>query len=175
MKQLDEWIEAGAIVRPHGLAGEVIVEIKNDLANLVSDASVLRATHGDGNERFLTVESVRGHARRPIFRFSSCDSRDQAELLRSWVLWVSREQLGVLGDDRWLVQDILGLDVVTDDGEHLGKLTEVMPQAASDILVVKGNGEEILLPFIKEVVLDVDVSAGRVVVRLIEGMRRGTE
>jgi len=175
MKQLDKWIEAGIIVRPHGLVGEVIVDVKSDLANLVSDTSVLRATHGEGNERFLTVESVRGRAGRRIFRFSTCDSRDQAELLRSWVLWLSRKQVGEFEEDRWLVQDILGLDVVTDDGEHLGKLTQVMPQPASDILVVESNGEEILLPFIKEVVLDVDVSAGRVIVHLIEGMGRGTK
>jgi 16S rRNA processing protein RimM len=175
MKELDKWIEAGSIVRPHGLAGEVVVEVKNDLADLVSDTSVLRATDGEGHERLLTVESVRGDARRPIFRFSACDTRDQAELLRSWVLWVSREQLGELEEDRWLVQDILGLDVVTDDGEYLGKLTEVMPQPANDVFVVEADGEEILLPFIKEVVLDVDVSAGRVTVHLMEGMRRGTK
>ena len=50
-----------------------------------------------------------------------------------------------------------------------------MPQPASDIFVVEGDGEEILLPVIKEVVLDVDVPAGRVVVHLIDGMRRGTK
>ena len=175
MKELDDWIEAGTIVRPHGLAGEVIVDIRKDLADLVSDASVLRATRGESSEQRLTVESVRGHAGRPIFKFRACDTREQAQLLRSCVLWLSREELGELEEDRWLVQDILGLDVVTDDGEHLGKLTEVMPQPASDIFVVTGDGEEILLPVIKEVVLDVDVSAGRVVVHLIEGMRRGTK
>ncbi len=175
MKELDKWIEAGTIVRPHGLAGDVVVDIRKDLADLVSDATALRATHGEGKERLLTVESVRGHVGRPIFKFGACDTRDQAQLLRSWVLWVSREDLGELEADRWLVQDILGLDVVADDGECLGKIAEVMPQPASDIFVVKGNGEEILLPVIKEVVLDVDVSAGRVVVHLIEGMRRGTK
>ena len=175
MKELDNWIEAGTIVRPHGLTGEVVVDIRKDLADLVSNASVLRATHGKGSEQLLTVVSVRGHAGRPIFRFEACGTREQAELLRSWVLWVSREDLGELEEDRWLVQDILGLDVVTDDGEHLGKLVDVMPQPASDIFVVEGDGEEILLPVIKEVVLDVDVPAGRVVVHLIDGMRRGTK
>ena len=173
MKELDNWIEAGTIVRPHGLAGEVVVDVKKDLADLVSDGSVLRATHGGGSEQLLTVQSVRGRVGRAIFKFAACDTCDQAQLLRSWVLWISRTELGELENDRWLVQDIIGLDVVTDDGEHLGKLTEVMPQPASDIFVVKGNGEEILLPVIKEVVLDVDMSAGRVVVHLIEGMRRG--
>ena len=71
MKELDNWIQAGTIVRPHGLTGEVVVDIRKDLADLVSDASVLRATHGKGSEQLLTVKSVRGRAGRPIFRLSN--------------------------------------------------------------------------------------------------------
>ncbi len=171
MKELDNWIEAGAVTRPHGIKGEVTVDIKADLLELVVEEMEIRTTTPRGEERVLVVEQAREHKGRLIVRFAGFDSRDAAESLRGYALWLSREQVGELGDDRWLVQDILGIDVYTEEGEHLGQLAEVMHQPANDVYVVRGADGEILLPATEEVVRQVDVVAAKMVVHLIEGLR----
>jgi 16S rRNA processing protein RimM len=171
MKEIDNWIEAGAVMRPHGIKGEVVVDIKGDLLELVVDGMEVRTTTRRGEERILVVEQAREHKGRLIVWFADFDSRDAAESLRGYTLWLSREQVGELGDDRWFVQDILGVDVYTEEGEHLGQLAEVMHQPANDVYVVRGADGEILLPATEEVVREVDVVAAKMVVHLIEGLR----
>ena len=81
--------------------------------------------------------------------------------------------MGELPDGRYFVQDILGLSVYSESGECLGKIEEVLTMPASDIYVVRGARGEILLPVVDQVIRQVDVEAGRVVVHLMEGLSRG--
>ncbi len=173
MRELDSWIEAGAIVRPHGIKGEVIADLKRDLLELVTENMEIRTTATKGGESYLLVERAREHHGRLIVKFRDVESVEAAEGLRGSTLWMTRGEIGALGDDRWFVQDILGIEVVTDEGERLGTLAEVMHMPANDVYVVRGDGGEILLPATEEVVREVDVEAGRMVVHLIEGLRRG--
>ncbi len=173
MRELDNWIEAGAIVRPHGLRGEVVVDLKRDLLELIVEGMEVRVTTRKGEEHSLAVEQAREHQGRLIVKFADIDSRDDAESVRTWTVWMTREQVGSLGEDRWFVQDIVGLEVFTVDGERLGAIAEVLHMPANDVYVVKSDEGEILLPAIEDVVQDVDIEAGRMVVQLIEGMRGG--
>jgi 16S rRNA processing protein RimM len=174
MRELDSWIEAGAIVRPHGLRGEVVVDLKSDLLELVVEGMEVRVTTRKGEAQSLAVEEARGHQGRLIVKFADIDSREDAESVRAWTIWMTRDQVGSLEEDRWFVQDIIGLEVFTRDGEHLGAIVEVMHMPANDVYVVRGGGEEILLPAIEDVVQEVDIEAGRMLVQLIEGLRGGT-
>ena len=119
----------------------------------------------------LTVERVRVHKGRLIIGFKGFRTRDDADGLRSRTVWMTRDQIGPLGEDRWLVQDLIGLKVLTDEGETLGRLADVMHQPANAVLVVETESGEVLLPLIDDVVRDVDVEGGKVVVTLIPGLR----
>lgn len=171
MRNLDSWIEAGVIVRAHGLRGEVIADIFGDLAELFEQGLELRLTDGKGAESRATVRRARRHQNRFILELDGVDTCDRAEDLRSRVMWIARDRVGPLDSKRWFVQDILGVEVFTDEGERLGRLTEVMHMPANDVYVVRGDGHEILLPAIQDVIKDVDVAAGRMLVHLIEGLR----
>jgi len=172
MADRDSSIEAGIIAKPHGIVGEVIAEVKRDLVGiLVADIEVALRKRG-GAERVLAVERVRPHAGRLIVKFRGVDSRDDAEALRSQTVWLTREQVGPLPEGRYFVQDVLGLEVYTDLGELLGRVDEILSMPANDVYIVRGGGEEILLPVIDDVVRAVDVDAGRVVVHLMKGLRR---
>jgi 16S rRNA processing protein RimM len=171
MSRLGQWIEAGSLVKPHGVKGEVIAELALDLCDFVVEELALRVTDSAGEEHTLEIERTRDHKGRKIIKFKGVETPEQAETLRGCVVWLARVQIGPLAEDRWFVQDILGVDVCTEEGEVLGKLADVMHMPANDVYVVRGAGGEILLPVIEDVILGVDLEAGRMVVRLMEGMR----
>jgi len=124
MKQMDDWIEAGAIVRPHGLKGEVVVDLARDLLEVVTESLELRVTDRRKGERVLTVERARNHKARKVVQFKGVSTVEDAEALRGWSVWLTREQIGPLEEGRWFVADIIGIDVYTDEDEYLGKLAE---------------------------------------------------
>jgi 16S rRNA processing protein RimM len=168
MTQHDDWIEAGAISRPHGIKGEVVIDLAKDLLEVVTESLELRVIGGEGS--FLTVERARDHKARKIVKFEDVDTVEDAEKLRGRSVWLSREQIGPLPDDRWFVADIIGIDVFTEEDEYLGKLAEVMHMPANDVYVVRNGEKEILLPVIDDVVKNVDVDSGRMVIHLMEGL-----
>ncbi len=170
MKQLDDWIEAGAIVRPHGLKGEVVVDLARDLLEVVTESLELRVTGRKGGERTLTVERARDHKARKIVQFEGVSTVEDAEALRGWSVWLTREQIGPLEEDRWFVADIVGINVYTDGDEYLGKLAEVMHMPGNDVYVVRNGEKEILLPVIDDVIRSVDIESGRMVIHLMEGL-----
>lgn len=170
MKQLDDWIEAGAIVRPHGLKGEVVVDLVRDLSEVVTESLELRVTGRREGERVLTVERARDHKARKVVQFKGVSTVEDAEALRGWSVWLTREQIGPLEEDRWFVQDIVGIDVYTDEDEYLGKLAEVMHMPGNDVYVVRKGEKEILLPVTDDVVRSVDIDLGRMVIHLMEGL-----
>jgi len=171
MTERHRWIEAGAISRPHGIRGEVIVDLKRDLLGHVTAGSELRVTSRTGEESRLEVEMAREHQGRLIVKFKGRETRDDAEELRAFAIWMTREQIGPLDAGRWFVQDIVGIAVFTDEGERLGEVSEVMSMPANDVYVVTGEGREILLPATEEVIREVDLERGKMIVHLIEGLR----
>jgi len=172
MRELDKWVEAGVIMRPHGIAGEVVVDFKTDLLELVSKTMTLRTTRvNDDEELPLVVERVRKHKGRLIIAFKGRKTREDADELRSRTVWMTRDQIGPLDEDHWFVQDLIGLTVLTDDGETLGRLVDVMHQPANAVLVVKTDSGELLLPLIDDVILDVDIEGSRMTVHLLPGLR----
>ena len=170
MKQLDDWIEAGAIVRPHGLKGEVVVDLARDLLEVVTESMKLRVTGRREGERVLTVERARNHKARKVVQFKGVSTVEDAEALRGWSVWLTRKQIGPLEEDRWFVQDIVGIDVYTDEDEYLGKLAEVMHMPGNDVYVVRNGEKEILLPVIDDVIMSTDIDSGRMVIHLMEGL-----
>jgi len=162
-------------VRPHGIRGEVILDLKADLLSCFETGVEVRALTEEGRESFLVIEQAREHQGRMIVGFKGTETRTAAESLRGVSIWLLREQVGSLGEDRWFVQDLVGIEVRTDAGEHLGRLEDVLNMPANDVYVVRGQGEEILLPAIDEVVLDVDIESGTMTVHLLEGLRRGAK
>jgi len=171
MRNLNCWIEAGVIVRSRGLHGEVLAEILGDLAWLFEEGLRVRLTDRAGEESFAVIRSVRKHQDRYILELEGVGTCEAADRLRSRLMWVARDAVGPLESGRWFIQDLIGVEVYTDEGEHLGKLTEVMHMPANDVYVVRGTGGEVLLPAIQDVVREVDIEAGRMVVHLLEGLR----
>jgi 16S rRNA processing protein RimM len=109
-----------------------------------------------------TLEDGRPHGSGLVAKLATVDDRDAARLLVGADIAVDRSQLPALADDEYYWNDLIGLDVVTQDGTLLGRVTGLMETGANDVLVVSGDRER-LVPFIRDrVVLTVDAEARRI-------------
>ena len=115
------------------------------------------------------IEGVRFQKNMVLLKLSGIDSPEDARKLSQYQLYVKREDAIPLYENEYFVKDLIGLDVISDKGEKLGVLSDVINTAANDVYVVKGE-REILIPAVKEYVLSIDLSKGEMTVLFVEGM-----
>lgn len=153
-------VVVGVVRAPHGVRGEVRVEPLTDMfAERFRVGAKLRC-EGVGE---LTVAAVRGTEQDPIVRFTGYDDRAAAEALRHKELAVERTEARRAAGQAYLWGDLVGLEVWTPDGHRLGVVTEIIRAGEADVLVVRGDAGETMLPAIASVIRDVDMAAGRIV------------
>jgi 16S rRNA processing protein RimM len=152
----------GQIVRPHGLRGEVVVEVTTDDPAARFAAGSELATVG---ATALRIEAVRPHQGRLIIAFEGVLDRDAAEELRGIRLCVDSAEIGEPDDpDEFHDFQLIGLAVVDVDGAPLGEVVRVDHGPAADLLVVRlTDGRDALVPFVRAIVPTVDVPGGRIV------------
>jgi 16S rRNA processing protein RimM len=153
----------GRIARPHGVHGELTVEVRTDDPELRLGVGAVLATEPAAAGP-LTVAGSRWHSGRLLLRFAGVDDRAAAEDLRGTLLVVDSADLGDPPDpDEFRDHQLIGLSVIAPGGEQVGTVADVLHHG-QDLLVVAGTGRrtgaEILIPFVSAIVTDVDVSAG---------------
>ncbi|HVV23428.1 MAG TPA: ribosome maturation factor RimM [Pseudonocardiaceae bacterium] len=160
--------KVGRIVKPHGIRGELLVDVSTDSADLrFAVGSVLFVTSRDGAvTRTLTVTAARPHAGRLLVRFEGVRDRDGADALRGAPLAADVADLPPIDDpDEFYDHQLEGLAVHTVAGAVVGTVREVRHGVGGDLLVVDSDaGDELLVPFVREIVPTVDVAGGRIVV-----------
>jgi len=169
---VEDYLVVGRIGKPHGLKGEVAVEPRTDEpdrrfavgAVLATEAPRGGAPHGPGRPAALTIRAVRWHQSRLLVTFEEITDRNQAEAARGLVLLATIDAEEVPEDpEEFYDHQLVGLRVVTTDGDDVGELAEVAHGSAQDLLVVRtGDGREVLVPFVSALVPVVDVRAGRI-------------
>lgn len=169
---MDKYLRVGIVTRPHGTAGEVKVYPTTDDMDRFRELETCYAEGPGGKMQRLTIRSVKKVKNLAVLGFEEINDMDGAESLRGCDLLIPREQGIPLAGNENYIGDLIGLHVVTDDGEELGELTEVMVTAANAVFAVRGSdGREILIPSISECILNVDVEAGCMTVHLLPGLR----
>ena len=165
----------GRIVKPHGIRGEVLVDVRTDEPGARFAAGSVLATDPAGAGP-LTVEYARGHAQagreRLIVAFAEITDRTAAEDARGIALLVEGGDLADPDDpDEFLDHHLVGLTAVGADGVEIGEVTRVDHMPSADLLAVRRpDGKEALVPFVKAIVPEVDLAAGRLVVTPPEGL-----
>jgi len=165
-------VVVGRLGKPHGVRGEISVEVRTDEPDLrFADGAVLgtetaRGDHpGPDLPTSLTVASSRWHQSRLLVVFEEITGRDDAEAVRGLLLARTVERDETPADpDEFYDHQLVGLPVVTTDGRPVGELAAVVHGPAQDLLAVRTDGAEVLVPFVTELVPTVDVPGGRIVV-----------
>jgi len=162
------WVAVGRVTRAHGVHGEVAVLSLTDVAERFEAGSRLSA--GEGAGRPLTIISARPHRNRLLVRFEEVPDRTAAEALSGSYLFVPGASSPTLSDGEFWPHQIVGAEVRTESGRSLGRIVEIVRTPANDVWVARGDEGESLIPALRDLVLSVDVAAGRVMVREVPGL-----
>lgn len=167
-------VEIGRLGRPHGLDGEQGLSPCTLTADELLALGSFLWRGPDGSNRTITLATAREANRRVLVRFTEAVKREGAAALTNGRLYVDSERLPDPGPGVAYNFQLIGLDVVTEEGRAVGTIAEVWPSPAHPILVVRGQGE-ILIPSIPEFVKAVSMDERRITVRLLPGMEESTE
>lgn len=119
----------------------------------------------------LTLSSLRPQKKFWIAQFEEIESREQAEALAGNDIFINKDRLPGLPAGEYYHFQLIGLAVVTEEGKPLGMLKAVLETGSNDVYVVESEGEELLIPAIEEVIVEVDLPNGKLVVNLPEGLQ----
>ena len=156
---MEDLFQVGVITAPHGVRGEVKVFPTTDDNARFKNLKTVLLDQGRGT-RELEIEGVK------FF------NRNDVERMRQAKLLVTRENAVELGKDEYFIADLIGIQVVSDEGEELGTISDVLQTGANDVYVVSKDGaKDLLIPAIHACIQNVDVAAGQMEVHLLPGLR----
>jgi 16S rRNA processing protein RimM len=167
------WFNVGKIVNTHGIRGEIRVISRTDFAEeRYKVGNTLYLFMDEKNEPVeLKVASHRTHKNFELLTFDGYHNVNEVEKFKGGVLKVPEDQLAQLEENEFYFHEIIGCEVFKVDGESIGKVKEILTPGANDVWVIKGSkGKEILIPYIEQVVKQVDIQNKRILIEPMEGL-----
>ena len=163
-------VPIGRVLHAHGTEGEVVVHPY--LNDMIYYDRLRQVTIGrkDGQLQAYRVQQVRTAGERLLVQLDACSSSEAARPLSGADLYAPRDELPPPGAGEFYWFDLEGLAVYTQEGDFLGRVEDFFPTGSNEVLVVRDGAREILLPFIKDVILAVDDTQGSLRVRVIPGL-----
>lgn len=167
---MEEKFQVGIVTSPHGVRGEVKVYPTTDDPRRFRRLKEVTGNNGK-QEWNLKIEAVKFFKNMVILKFQGIDSMDEAHKLRNTSLFVPRKDAVRLSRNEYFIADLIGMQVVDEEEKNIGILEDVMETGANDVYVIRmENGKELLLPAIKQCILNVDPPAGRMQVHILDGL-----
>jgi 16S rRNA processing protein RimM len=165
-------LAVGKVTKPHGLKGEVAVLVLSDNPARFAAGSVVYLEDG----RALTIRSTRANGARRLVTFEGVADRAASDALKGALLVVPESALPELPEGTFWPHQLEGCEIVTEAGRSLGVLTEVIENPANDLWVATdGQGQETLVPALRDVIVEVDIAGRRVLVREVPGLTAPAE
>lgn len=162
-----DFVAIGKIMKPRGIRGEAFLLPLTDFPERFDDLDVVRVESPDGAFSSLEVAYVRAYGPRTAIKFQGIDTPEDVGRLRGHFVLVTHDAVHPLPEDAFYVFQIEGLPVETASGQMVGQVVEVLSYPANDVYVVDRNGEDVLIPAVREFVR---VDKDKIVVQEIEGL-----
>lgn len=167
---MDNLLRVGVISSTHGIKGEVKVFPTTDDVNRFRELKDILLDTGK-EQIVLEIEGMKFFKQFVILKFKGIDNINDVEKYKGKDLLITREKAVKLEEGEYFIFDLIGSKVITDEDVDLGELTEVLKTGANDVYVVKTKeGKELLIPYIKECVLHVDIEKKLIQVHMIPGL-----
>jgi 16S rRNA processing protein RimM len=164
-------VEIGKIVKSQGLRGCLKVASYLESGEILGSlGEAFLKTEEGGLKRFRVEQALRRGERFFLLKLEGVGDRDSASVLVGREVLASARHLQSLPEGEYYWRDLIGLQVLTEEGEPLGTIRAVFPTGSNDVYVCRGGEREILLPAIPEVVRKVDIQKGLMTVRLLKGL-----
>ena len=167
---MEQLLQVGVISSTHDVRGEVkVFPTTDDVKRFKKLKKVILDT---GKEQLpLEIEGVKFFKQFVILKFRGIDNINDIEKYKGKSLLVDREHAVKLKKDEYFIADMIGMDVFTEDGELFGALKDVMETGANDVYIIEtSDGKEVLVPAIKQCILDVDIENRKMVIHLLAGL-----
>lgn len=168
-----EFFTVGKLVNTHGLKGEVRVLSETDFPEerYKKGAILYLFLPNQKDPLPLTITSAKPFKDMYLLTFKGYDSINQVEKWKGGTLKITKEDRKPLPEGEFYFQDIIGCQVITEENEILGVITDILQPGANDVWVVKGTkGKEVLIPYIDDVVRKVDVKEKKIIIYLMPGL-----
>jgi len=162
-----DYLAVGFLRRPHGVSGEMLMNLHTDFPERLKPGR--RLYLGEAHQP-VTLASVRPHANGLIVRLKGMDTPEAAGKYRNTWLFVKTGEVPALPEGQYYQYQLIGLNVVDEDGKPLGTLTEILETGANDVYVVTNEAGELLLPAIPSVILELKPEEGYLRVHLLDGL-----
>lgn len=167
---MEKMFTVGKIVNTHGIKGEVKVVPTTDDPKRFEKLQTIYVERKIIEE--YKIESIRYHKKFVLMKFEGIETLNDAELFKNAVLKINRKDSLPLEENEYYISDLYGVEVLTEEGRRLGEITDVIYTGSNDVYVIKREDTEkdLLVPAIKQVIRQVDLSQKKMVVKLLEGL-----
>ncbi len=168
-----EWFNVGTIVNTHGIKGEVRVTSKTDFPDERYEVGTELAVFMPKSKTpiYVTVTSHRKHKNFDLLMFEGYPNINDVEKFRDAVIKVSEKELTELEENEYYYHEILGCRVITDEGEDIGKVTDILETGANDVwTVTPEEGKPHYIPYIEDVVKEIDIDKKVINIELMDGL-----
>lgn len=167
---MEDLLQVGVITQTHGIRGEVKVFPTTDDVNRFK--KLKQVILDTGKEKMtLEIEGVKFFKQFVILKFKGFDNINDIERYKTKSLYVTRENAVRLRRNEYFIADLIDIDVYDENDQKFGVLTDVMQTGANDVYVINmTDGREVLVPAIKECILDVDIETRKMVIHLLDGL-----
>jgi 16S rRNA processing protein RimM len=161
------YLAVARVLKPFGVRGEMKVEV---LTGFPDQLGRLKRVYLGPEATPHDVERFHWHGSELLLRLADVQDRDAAEVLRNQLVQIPSDEAVPLGPGEFYEHQIVGLNVVTTEGEPLGQVVEVLATGANDVYIVQGPRGEVLLPARAEVIREIDLDGGKMTVTLLPGL-----
>mgnify|MGYP002579533952 FL=1 len=167
---MEKQLQVGVISSTHGVRGEVKVFPTTD--DVTRFRQLKKVYLDTGREMLpLEIQKVKFFKQFAILKFKGIDNINDIEKYRGKSLMIDREDAVDLDEDEYFIADMIGMKVCTEDGGEFGTLKDVMETGANDVYIIDSPEHgEVLIPAIRECILDVDMDEERMTIHLMEGL-----
>jgi len=169
-----KWIQCGRAGRPFGVRGELVVDWSSGACPVEAGVGSVYVHEGGDEYRPLIILSSRKHGKRHVVALEGISSREHAEEMCNKLFFLPEHELEELGENHFYEYQIVGLEVVTEDGKVLGTITDIQKTGANDVYEVTppdGNHKKsFYIPAVDSVIVSIDLEKKVVKINLIEGL-----
>lgn len=167
---MEDRLQVGVIASTHGIRGEVKVFPTTDNASRFESIEEVILDTGK-EDLLLTITSVKYFKKFAILKFKQFNDINEIEKYKGKSLYVAREQAVPLGENEYYIGDLIDMEVFLEDESRFGVITDVMETGANDVYVIEtAEGKEVLIPAIRQCILQVDVKENRMKIHLLPGL-----
>jgi len=170
MSKRSETVLLGKVVSTHGIKGQLRIAVYSGEFETILSLSSLILKGPDGRMETFEVTASAVHRKKLLVALKGYGSIDQVQHLVGSEIYATRAQMPELTEGEFYWCDLLGLTVMTLEGELLGRLAEIIATGSNDVYVVKNDGREYLIPALEDVVLDIDLDKGKMTISPPEGL-----